>query len=95
MRADVPRLLDTFGSPVRGGALYFDLARAYAQAEGDRDREAIECLDAADRMAPQYVRPDPMAGTWCSPWTGAPGDGCGSSTRCVTASVSAARVHGM
>jgi transcriptional regulator with XRE-family HTH domain len=61
MHADVPRLLDTFGSAVRGGALYFDLARAYAQAEGDRDREAIECLDAADRMAPQYVRPDPMA----------------------------------
>jgi hypothetical protein len=61
MHADVPRLLDTFGSPVRGGALYFDLARAYAQAEGDRDREAIQCLDAADRMAPQYVRPDPMA----------------------------------
>jgi hypothetical protein len=61
MHADVPRLLDTFGSPVRGGAIYFDLARAYAQAEGDRDREAIQCLDAADRMAPQYVRPDPMA----------------------------------
>ncbi|MGH3767464.1 MAG: helix-turn-helix domain-containing protein [Pseudonocardiaceae bacterium] len=59
--ADVPRLLDTFGSAVRGSALYFDLARAYAQADGDRDREAIQCLDAADRMAPQYVRPDPMA----------------------------------
>jgi hypothetical protein len=58
---DVPRLLDTFGSAVRGGALYFDLARAYAQAEGDRDLEAIQCLDAADRLAPQYVRPDPMA----------------------------------
>ncbi|MGH3884346.1 MAG: hypothetical protein ACRDRC_13215, partial [Pseudonocardiaceae bacterium] len=61
IHADVPRLLDTFGSAVRGGALYFDLARAYAQAEGDRDRQAIQCLDAADRMAPQYVRPDPMA----------------------------------
>lgn len=58
---DVPQLLDTFASAVRGGALYFDLARAYAQAEGDRDREAIQCLDAADRLAPQYVRPDPMA----------------------------------
>ncbi|MCA1675592.1 MAG: helix-turn-helix transcriptional regulator [Actinobacteria bacterium] len=57
----VPRLLDTFGSAVRGGALHFDLARAYAQAEGARDAEAIRHLDAADRLAPQYVRPDPMA----------------------------------
>jgi hypothetical protein len=61
LHADAPRLLDAFGSAVRGGALYFDLARAYAQAEGDRDREAIQCLDTADRLAPQYVRPDPMA----------------------------------
>ncbi|MGH3904726.1 MAG: helix-turn-helix domain-containing protein [Pseudonocardiaceae bacterium] len=58
---DVPRLLDAFGSAVRGGALHFDLARAYAQAEGARDAEAIRHLDAADRLAPQYVRPDPMA----------------------------------
>ncbi|MDQ3275354.1 MAG: helix-turn-helix transcriptional regulator [Actinomycetota bacterium] len=58
---DVPRLLDTFGSPVRGGALHFDLARAYAQADGARDAEAIRHLDAADRLAPQYVRPDPIA----------------------------------
>ncbi|MGH4017432.1 MAG: hypothetical protein ACRDSL_26620 [Pseudonocardiaceae bacterium] len=43
------------------GALHFDLARAYAQAEGARDAEAIRHLDAADRLAPQYVRPDPMA----------------------------------
>jgi hypothetical protein len=61
LHSDAPRLLDAFGSAVRGGALYFDLARAYAQAEGDRDREAIQCLDTADRLAPQYVRPDPMA----------------------------------
>lgn len=58
---DVPRLLATFGSAVRGGALHFDLARAYAQAGGARDAEAIRHLDAADRVAPQYVRPDPMA----------------------------------
>ncbi len=38
-----------------------DLARACAQAEGARDGEAIGHLDAADRLAPQYVRPDPMA----------------------------------
>ncbi|MGH4021705.1 MAG: hypothetical protein ACRDT0_21220, partial [Pseudonocardiaceae bacterium] len=59
--ADAARLLDTLGSAVRGGALNVDLARAYAQAEGTRDAEAIRYLDAADRLAPQYVRPDPMA----------------------------------
>ncbi|MCA1702151.1 MAG: hypothetical protein LC808_02320, partial [Actinobacteria bacterium] len=59
--SEVPRLLDTFGSAVRGGALHFDLARAYAQAEGARDAAAIRHLDAADRLAPQYVRPDPVA----------------------------------
>ena len=58
---DVPQLLATFGSAVRGGALHFDLARAYNQAEGARDVETIRHLDAADRLAPQYVRPDPMA----------------------------------
>jgi hypothetical protein len=58
---NVPRLLATFGSAVRGGALHFDLARAYTQAEGTRDAEAIRHMDAADRLAPQYVRPDPIA----------------------------------
>ncbi len=61
IEAIVPRLLDTFDSAVRGGALHFDLARAYGQAEGARDAEAIRHLDAADRLAPQYVRPDPIA----------------------------------
>jgi transcriptional regulator with XRE-family HTH domain len=61
VETDVRRLLDTFGSAVRGGALHFDLARAYAQAEGARDAEAIRHLDVADRLAPQYVRPDPLA----------------------------------
>ncbi|HEX2301902.1 MAG TPA: hypothetical protein VHH34_25910, partial [Pseudonocardiaceae bacterium] len=59
--SDLPHMLGTFGSAVRGGALHFDLARAYAQAEGARDAEAIRHLDAADRLAPQYVRPDPVA----------------------------------
>ncbi|MGH3906661.1 MAG: hypothetical protein ACRDTE_21160 [Pseudonocardiaceae bacterium] len=57
----MPRLLGIFGSAVRGGALHVDLSRAYAQAEGARDSEAIRHLDAADRLAPQYVRPDPLA----------------------------------
>ncbi|MGH3624106.1 MAG: helix-turn-helix domain-containing protein, partial [Sciscionella sp.] len=52
---DLPRLLATFGSAVRGGALHFDLARAWAQAGGARDAEAIRHLDAADLLAPQYV----------------------------------------
>ncbi len=41
--------------------LYRDLALAYAQAEDARDAEAIRHLDAADRLAPQYVRNDPLA----------------------------------
>lgn len=37
--------------------------------------------------------PTPWPEIWCSPWTGVPGDGCGSWTAFVTASVSAASVH--
>lgn len=39
----------------------FDLARAHCQAEGSRDAQAIRHLDAADRVAPQRVRNDPIA----------------------------------
>lgn len=45
----------------RGGRLHLDLARGYAQAEGDRDNEAIRHLDTADRIAPTKVRNDPIA----------------------------------
>ncbi|MGH3620806.1 MAG: helix-turn-helix domain-containing protein [Sciscionella sp.] len=45
----------------RTAALYRDLARAYGQAEGARDAEAIRHLDAADRLAPQRIRQDPLA----------------------------------
>jgi hypothetical protein len=41
--------------------LHFDLARGYAQAEGDRDGEAIRHLDTADRIAPTRIRNDPIA----------------------------------
>jgi hypothetical protein len=58
---DVPRLLDTLDSPNRRCVLHFDLARAYAQAEGDRDGDAIRHLDAADRIAPQGIRNVPIA----------------------------------
>ncbi len=49
------------GSDHRSAALHFDLARAWAQAEGDRDAEAIRHLDTADRIAPQRMRNDPIA----------------------------------
>ncbi len=55
------------GDPVRPTSagrrsrLHFDLARGYAQAEGDRDTEAIRHLDTADRIAPTRMRNDPMA----------------------------------
>jgi transcriptional regulator with XRE-family HTH domain len=45
----------------RRSRLHFDLARGYAQAEGDRDGEAIRHLDTADRIAPTRVRNDPIA----------------------------------
>lgn len=45
----------------RKASLHFDLARAYAQAEGARDTEAVRHLDLADRIAPQRVRHDPVA----------------------------------
>ncbi len=49
------------GSPVRASRLHLDLARAYTQAEGTRDADAIRHLDTADRIAPQRIRLDPMA----------------------------------
>ncbi|HEV7651311.1 MAG TPA: helix-turn-helix transcriptional regulator [Actinophytocola sp.] len=45
----------------RRAALHFDLARAYGQADGDRDTVAIRHLDRADRIAPQRIRNDPVA----------------------------------
>jgi hypothetical protein len=45
----------------RRSRLHFDLARGYAQAEGDRDSEAIRHLDTADRIASTRIRNDPIA----------------------------------
>lgn len=45
----------------RRSSLHFDLARAYAQADGDRDAAALRHLDMADRISPLRVRPDPIA----------------------------------
>lgn len=53
--------LSVLDSRDRSAALHFDLARAYAQADGARDREALRHLDLADRMAPQRIRQDPIA----------------------------------
>jgi transcriptional regulator with XRE-family HTH domain len=53
--------LDTLGSKDRIAALHFDLARSWAQAEGDRDSNAIRHLDTADRIAPTRIRNDPIA----------------------------------
>jgi transcriptional regulator with XRE-family HTH domain len=48
-------------SAERKAALHFDLARAYVQADGARDSEAIRHLDFADRIAPLRIRHDPIA----------------------------------
>ncbi|MGH3922877.1 MAG: helix-turn-helix domain-containing protein [Pseudonocardiaceae bacterium] len=53
--------LDILRSKDRIAALHFDLARSWAQAEGDRDNQAIRHLDMADRLAPQRLRNDPIA----------------------------------
>jgi transcriptional regulator with XRE-family HTH domain len=53
--------LDVLGSKDRIAALHLDLARSWAQAEGDRDSEAVRYLDAADRIAPARMRNDPIA----------------------------------
>ncbi len=49
-------------SDERRGALYFDLARAFAQAEGARDLEAERYLRLAEDVAPLRIRHDPLAG---------------------------------
>jgi hypothetical protein len=50
-----------FASKEREADVTFDLARAWAQAEGPHDGEALRALDTADRLAPLRVRNDPIA----------------------------------
>jgi hypothetical protein len=50
-----------FASKEREADVSFDLARAWAQADGARDGEALRALDTADRLAPLRVRNDPIA----------------------------------
>ena len=56
-----PLDMDALGSRERSSSLHLDLARALVQDGGDRDAEAIRHLDTADRIAPQRIRPDPIA----------------------------------
>ncbi|MGH3840880.1 MAG: hypothetical protein ACRDS0_05455 [Pseudonocardiaceae bacterium] len=48
-------------SKEREADVTFDLARAWAQAEGDRDNAAVRAVDTADRLAPLRMRNDPIA----------------------------------
>jgi hypothetical protein len=61
VEADVPRLAAVLASADRRSGLHLDIARGWAQAEGDRDAEAIRHLDTADRIAPTRIRNDPLA----------------------------------
>ena len=57
----LPINVQTLGSNERTAALHLDFSRALAQEDGQRDWNAIRHLDAADRIAPQLIRPDPIA----------------------------------
>ncbi|MGH3904596.1 MAG: helix-turn-helix domain-containing protein [Pseudonocardiaceae bacterium] len=59
--AATPIDLSVFASKGRVAYVHFDVARAWAQAEGPHDQEAIRALDAADRLAPVRLRNDPLA----------------------------------
>ncbi|MGH3821783.1 MAG: helix-turn-helix domain-containing protein, partial [Pseudonocardiaceae bacterium] len=57
----LPINVQALGSSERTSALHLDFSRALAQEGGRRDWDAIRHLDTADRIAPQLIRPDPMA----------------------------------
>ena len=59
--AAAPIDLSVFDSKGRVAYVHFDVARAWSQAEGPHDQEAIRALDAADRLAPVRLRNDPIA----------------------------------
>jgi transcriptional regulator with XRE-family HTH domain len=56
-----PPDVTTLNNKDRVSALYFDLARALVQDGAHRDAEAIRHLDTADRLAPTWIRNDPIA----------------------------------
>ncbi len=53
--------IEALGSRERSSSFHLDLARALVQGGKYRDGEAIRHLDIADRIAPQRIRPDPIA----------------------------------
>jgi transcriptional regulator with XRE-family HTH domain len=53
--------VQALGSSERTSALHLDFSRSLAQENGQRDWHAIRHLDTADRIAPQLIRPDPIA----------------------------------
>ncbi len=57
----LPINVQALGSSERTSALHLDFSRALAQEGDQRDWNAIRHLDAADRIAPQLIRPDPIA----------------------------------
>jgi hypothetical protein len=59
--AAAPINLSVFSSKGRVAYVHFDIARAWAQADGRHDGEAVRALDAADRLAPVRLRNDPIA----------------------------------
>ncbi len=59
--AAAPIDLSVFSSKGRAAYVHFDLARAWAQADGSHDGEAVRALDTADHLAPVRLRNDPIA----------------------------------
>jgi transcriptional regulator with XRE-family HTH domain len=59
--AAAPIDLSVFDSKGRAAYVYFDLSRAWAQADGPRDDQALRALDTAERLAPVRIRHDPIA----------------------------------
>jgi hypothetical protein len=59
--ARAPVDIAALGSAERSSSLHLDCARALVQDGRDRDAEALRHLDTADRLAPQRIRPDPIA----------------------------------
>jgi transcriptional regulator with XRE-family HTH domain len=57
----LPINVQALGSSERTSALHLDFSRALAQEGSQHDWDAIRHLDTADRIAPQLIRPDPMA----------------------------------
>jgi transcriptional regulator with XRE-family HTH domain len=57
----LPIDVQALDSSERTAALHLDFSRALTQEDGQHDWNAIQHLDTADRIAPQLIRPDPIA----------------------------------